>query len=101
MGLAVLPARLKDEMGILKTALKAGDESALKENEKISKHYEWVGQLREKYGDFTAKSEDEITNILKNEIGLVYCDILAQAGVYKRNDEGKKAFLKFVEYVNK
>ncbi|MBR0132604.1 MAG: UDP-glucose--hexose-1-phosphate uridylyltransferase, partial [Lachnospiraceae bacterium] len=40
MGLAVLPARLKDEMGVLAEALKAGDETALTENEKISKHYE-------------------------------------------------------------
>ena len=101
MGLAVLPARLKDEMGVLAEALKAGDETALTENEKISKHYEWVGQLREKYGDFTAKSEEEIKNILKNEIGLVYCDILCQAGVYKRDPAGKEAFVRFAEYVNK
>lgn len=98
MGLAVLPARLKNEMNVLKEYLNSGLD--VKENELISKHSDWVCELKEKYGDFTALSEAETDKILKAEIGMVYCSILEQAGVYKRNESGKAAFLRFTDYVN-
>lgn len=99
MGLAVLPARLKSEMTLLNDHLRQGlDVNA---NDAISKHKEWVNELTANYGDFTSKTESQIDEILRTEIGKVYCSILGQAGVYKRNDEGKEAFLRFVESVNK
>ena len=101
MGLAVLPARLKKETGLLSEVMRSGDKEKLTSDETISKHAKWVFGLEEKYGDFTTKSAEETESILHDEIGLVYCDILAQAGVYKRNAAGKEAFLRFVEKVNK
>ncbi len=101
MGLAVLPARLKKETELLSEVMRSGDKEKLTSDETISKHAKWVRGLEEKYGDFTAKSAEETESILHDEIGLVYCDILAQAGVYKRNAAGKEAFLRFVEKVNK
>lgn len=98
MGLAVLPARLKNEMSVLKEYLHKGGNIA--ENELISKHGEWVKNLSESYGDFTVMSEDAIEGILRTEIGRVYCSILGQAGVYKRNDAGQAAFLRFADRVN-
>lgn len=101
MGLAVLPARLKKETELLSEVMRSGDKEKLTSDETISKHAKWVFGLEEKYGDFTTKSAEETESILHDEIGLVYCDILAQAGVYKRNAAGKEAFLRFVEKVNK
>lgn len=98
MGLAVLPARLKAEMNLLKIFLKGGRDVC--EDETIAKHEDWVQSLKGKYGDFMMYNEEEIENILKKEIGLVYCDILCQAGVYKKTEQGKEAFLRFVDYVN-
>lgn len=98
MGLAVLPARLKNEMAVLKECLLAGNK--LSENELISKHEDWINGLADIYGDFTKKSADEIDEILRAEIGKVYCLILEQAGVYKRDTDGKDAFLRFAAYVN-
>ena len=35
--------------------------------------------------------------ILKKEVGEVFVHVLEDAGVYKCTEEGRKAFLKFVE----
>ena len=38
--------------------------------------------------------------ILLWEAGRVFTHVLEDAGVYKRTEEGQKAFLGFVDYVN-
>lgn len=104
MGLAVLPARLKDEMAALEQAILDGAE--IREDEVLAKHADWVEELLPKYG-FTAGSglEGEITpeklhEIIQTEIGLVFKEVLLDAGVYKCTEEGRKAFRKFVDTVN-
>ena len=94
MGLAVLPARLKTEMQQVKDCILAGKNVADEEN--IAKHAEWVEEIKEKYDNINAENIDDIFN---DEIGLVFASILEQAGVYKRNDEGKAAFLKFTAQI--
>ena len=104
MGLAVLPARLKDEMAALEQAILDGAE--IREDEVLAKHADWVEEFLPKYG-FTALSdlEGEITpeklhEIIQTEIGLVFKEVLLDAGVYKCTEEGRKAFRKFVDTVN-
>ena len=104
MGLAVLPARLKDEMAALEQAILDGAE--IREDEVLAKHADWVEEFLPKYG-FTAGSglEGEITpeklhEIIQTEIGLVFKEVLLDAGVYKCTEEGRKAFQKFVDTVN-
>lgn len=94
MGLAVLPARLKDEMDGLKAALISGAD--IRGDEALDKHADWVEELRQKYDSFT---EENTEKILQDEIGLVFAKVLEHAGVYKRTPEGKEAFLRFVESV--
>ena len=69
---------------------------ALKAHENIAKHYDWVQTFIGKY-DINA---DNVHKILQDEIGDVFAKILECAGVYKRDDAGKAAFLRFVDYVN-
>lgn len=95
MGLAVLPARLKDEMAQLGKAMLAGDN--LRGNDNLAKHADWVDEIREKYDKIDA---DNIERILQDEIGIVFKEILECAGVYKRDEKGKAAFLRFVDAVN-
>ena len=95
MGLAVLPSRLKNEMAVLADALVSGAD--IRADERISSHADWVDELKQKY-TFTAENADDI---LRKEIGIVFSKVLEHAGVYKRNDAGKAAFLRFVDYVNK
>ena len=67
MGLAVLPARLKDEMAALEQAILDGAE--IREDEVLAKHADWVEEFLPKYG-FTAGSglEGEITPEKLHEI---------------------------------
>ncbi len=95
MGLAVLPARLKDELEHLKEALLAGRD--ISKDEELSKHAAWAKELKQKYGTF---SPDTIDRMLEEEVGLVFAQVLEQAGVYKRTPEGQEAFLRFVESVS-
>ncbi len=94
MGLAVLPSRLKGELSLLCKAILSGDD--LRTIPEIEKHADWVEELKNRH-TFTI---DNVLEILKAEIGKVFAKVLEHAGVYKRTDEGRKAFLKFIESVN-
>jgi UDPglucose--hexose-1-phosphate uridylyltransferase len=90
MGLAVLPSRLKKEMELLKDALVTGKD--VRSIEEIEKHADWVDEFIGNYPDLNADNVDEI---VKKEIGLVFKQVLECAGVYKRTPEGHEAFLRF------
>ena len=89
MGLAILPARLKKEMALLEEAILAGKD--IRTIDEIEKHADWVEQWRDNY-DITS---DNINQILKDEIAKVFVEVLECAGVYKRTEEGQKAFKRF------
>ena len=92
MGLAVLPARLKTEIELLKEYILEGKD--ISSNESIQKHADWVAEFLPKYDNITA---DNITEILQKEIGIVFLHVLEDAGVYKCTPEGRKAFKKFID----
>ena len=94
MGLAVLPARLKDEMAALQEAILNGKD--LRSDEALEKHADWVEEFLPKYDTVT---KDNIEEIIQKEIGLVFSEVLEDAGVYKCTEEGRKAFMRFVESV--
>ena len=96
MGLAVLPARLKNEMALLEKAML--ENKNIREDEVLAKHADWADEIRKKYGELT---NDNISGIIRDEIGLVFSRVLEHAGVFKRTEEGRDAFLKFAAGVNK
>ena len=96
MGLAVLPARLKDEMEILADAIVTDKD--IRADESIEKHADWVEEFLPKYSNIT---EQNVMEILQGEIALVFSKVLEHAGVYKRDEQGQKAFDKFVESLNR
>ena len=65
MGLAVLPARLKDEMAALETAIL--EKKDLRADETLAKHADWVEEFLPKYDEV---NKDNITEIIRTEIGL-------------------------------
>lgn len=91
MGLAVLPARLKEEMAKLKTAVLAG--SDIRGDEELAKHADWVEEFLPKYDKI---DESNIDAVIEKEIGLVFMEVLEDAGVYKRTEEGQEAFDRFI-----
>lgn len=90
MGLAVLPARLKEEMGALKEAILTGAD--IRSDELLNKHADWVEEFKVKYDRI---DESNIDDILQKEIGLVFMQVLEDAGVYKRTPDGQRAFERF------
>ena len=91
MGLAVLPARLKEEMEILADYIVEGKD--ISSNEKIAKHKEWTDTFLPKYAEIT---KENVMDILQEEIGIVFTHVLEDAGVYKCTEEGRKEFRKFI-----
>ena len=95
MGLAVLPARLKDEMAELCDAILTGKD--LRSTETLASHADWVESFLPKYDSIT---DENVMDIIHEEIGLVFSEVLKCAGVYKCDEEGRNAFTRFVDYVN-
>lgn len=93
MGLAVLPSRLDKELSALKTAILTGQD--LRADEALAKHADWVQELLTRHS-FTPENTEEI---LRQEVGAVFMQVLEDAGVYKRTPEGREAFLRFVSSV--
>ncbi|MBQ3224222.1 MAG: UDP-glucose--hexose-1-phosphate uridylyltransferase [Oscillospiraceae bacterium] len=89
MGLAVLPSRLKKEIGLMCEYAKAGRDFS--ECEEIEKHAAWAREiLPEKPADMS------FLEYFKQEIGKVFAEVLACAGVFSRDEKGMAAFDKFI-----
>ena len=93
MGLAVLPARLKEELSAVANALVSGAD--LRADERTAKHADWAEGFK---GNYTITAENAL-DVVKQETGKVFATVLEHAGVYKRTDEGRAAFLRFLEQV--
>lgn len=94
MGLAVLPARLLGEMDALKEAILTGKD--LRSDERTALHADWAEDFMKKYDAITVENID---GIVEDEIGLVFAEVLEDAGVYKRTEDGQKYFCRFMESV--
>lgn len=94
MGLAVLPSRLKTEMALLAEALV--DRIPVEEyDESIAKHGAWAQELQKKY---TINAEN-VNEILRREIGMVFAEVLEDAGVYKVTESGREGFVRFLNTI--
>ena len=90
----LLRARLKAALADLRKAILCGDD--IRTNEALAKHADWVDELKARH-TFTEENTQEI---LHQEVGAVFAQVLEDAGVYARDQEGKAAFLRFIQSVN-
>ena len=95
LGLAILPARLRDEMDAVRTALLAGT-ADIADRADIAKHADWYRKVRAAHPSVTAENVD---GILRDEIGAVFLEVLVHAGVFKRDTQGMAAFDRWIESV--
>jgi len=93
MGLAVLPPRLKEELAAVARGLAEGTD--LRADPRTEKHAHWAEDFRNKY----TITPDNAMDIVKQETGLVFAKVLEHAGVYKRTQAGRQAFLRFLNTV--
>ena len=92
MGLAVLPARLKEELQLLTACIAEGTDPEA--NPKTASHAAWLREtVIPAHPELCAENAKEI---LQLEVGKVFSGVLEDAGVYKRTPEGQAAFLRFV-----
>ena len=95
MGLAVLPARLKEELEALKYCIL--NQKDLRSDEKTAKHADWAEEFLKKYDIITNQNID---SIVEKEVGIVFEKVLSHAGVFKRDEQGNLYFDKFVASLN-
>lgn len=93
MGLAVLPARLKEELAAVADCL--ANRRDLRTDEKTAKHADWAEAFAPNYNI----TPENALEIVQKETGLVFAQVLEHAGVYKRTAEGREAFLRFLRTV--
>lgn len=91
MGLAVLPARLKNEMKRLGGFIVAGKD--ISSDEELAKHADWVETF---IGSYDSVTEENVEEILQKEIGEVFKKVLEHAGVYKNTKQGMEGFMRFI-----
>ena len=91
MGLAILPARLKEEMELLQEYILSGKDIA--SCPQLEKHAAWAEEFLPRYDRIT---EDTVGEILQHEIGQVFVHVLEDAGVFKCTAQGRDAFMRFV-----
>ena len=90
MGLAVLPARLKEELEEIKKYL------LNKPSEVPTYHQKWAEELKEKYVEHM-----DVTQLIQEELGYKFIRILEDAGVFKQDETGMKAFERFIRTIQK
>lgn len=101
MGLAVLPGRLKDELELAEKLLTG--ETALNENmtldpeHPLHKHMDWLKELTASCG--TTLTGEKAAEVLRDEIGHKFADVLRDAGVYKRDAHGRQGFRRFLQHL--
>lgn len=96
MGLAVLPSRLAVELKDLETAMLDGKD--LTSDPKTASHAEWANEILKAHPEF---SKDNAEKIIRLEVGRVFEQVLCDAGVFKRDEKGKQAFIRFIESLSK
>ena len=91
MGLAVLPARLAQDLDRMETMLANGQD--IRSMPELEQHADWADEVLAKHPELTAENA---RNILEQEVGEVFLHVLEDAGVFKRTEEGQAAFMRFV-----
>ncbi|MCR2803455.1 UDP-glucose--hexose-1-phosphate uridylyltransferase [Paenibacillus soyae] len=98
MGLAVLPGRLKAELeqlaGYLTGEAADGVEALRDASHPLHKHAEWAERLVARHG--ASLSAEQAGELLRSETGDIFLDVLKDAGVFKRTEQGAQAFRAFL-----
>jgi len=91
MGLAVLPARLEEELPVIEDCLVNKKELPAE----LSVHKEWLQELRTLY------TGEDAHQFLYDQVAKVFMRCIEDSGVFKQDKEGQDAFIKFTEgFVN-
>ncbi|HIU50789.1 MAG TPA: UDP-glucose--hexose-1-phosphate uridylyltransferase [Candidatus Limousia pullorum] len=96
MGLAVLPSRLKGELDKLGDFIIEGKD--IRSDADIEKHADWTEEILKNHKDMPM-TKAAVSEMLCEEVGKVFLEVLKDAGVYKDTAEGREAFMRFINSV--
>ncbi len=88
MGLAILPPRLKTELYEVEEFLLG------KRDQVADIHQTWADNLKATHSGI---SETNVREIIEAGVGEVFLEVLNNAGVFKTDEEGQAAFVRFIE----
>jgi UDPglucose--hexose-1-phosphate uridylyltransferase len=88
MGLAVLPARLKNELVEVEKYLLG------EENQMADYHLPWADEMHQRYDK--ELTTENVNDIVQKEVGHIFLRVLEDAGVFKRTEQGQNAFKQFI-----
>jgi UDPglucose--hexose-1-phosphate uridylyltransferase len=102
MGLAVLPARLLGEMDLLEKTIGAGIDPGTVDG--LASHVAWAHEIVARHPELAADRVDAVSAatlhaIIQEEIGLVFAQVLEHCAVFANDDEGARAFARFLDCV--
>ena len=98
MGLFILPGRLKTELAELQDFLTGKREMTRPEESDMSaKHYDWIEAIVREHG--LCSDDEEAEALLRSEVAKVCAQVLADAGVYKQDENGLNGFKRFMNSV--
>ena len=99
MGLFILPGRLLGELtelsGYLTGKIPLDERPA--EDSPILKHYEWVKEIAAKTG--CALTQEQAVEAIHEAMGVKCAAVLADAGVYKHDANGRAGVLRFLNTI--
>lgn len=94
MGLAILPPRLVGELGRVEELLVAGaTREQMAADSLASSHADWAAQLAEENLGLTTAN---VHQVVRDDVGLVFSRVLEDAGVFKWDEDGRAAQMRFV-----
>ncbi len=93
MGMAILPGRLKNEFTQIAALIGAGHIEKMRDLSSLAQHYNWVKSFIDEYDDFKA---EDVLDILLEEAGNTFAEVLLSCGVFKHDEAGKEALLRFI-----
>ena len=100
MGLAVLPGRLNTELKDIENILTGKTKyvhGMYDENDALYKHVPWIEDMIRERGTLLKPSDAK--EYIKKQVAGIFSRVLADAGVFKRDNTGREAFLKFLQKV--
>lgn len=97
MGLAVLPARLKDQLARLQEMLLSDQLEKIRADEELSMFYDWALDIANRH----QLNEYNIESVIYEEVGSTFVSILEDCGVFKGDAVGRNEFMRFLTSCSK
>ena len=94
MGLAILPARLVDELGAVREHLLLGKLDELEHDPRSAAHAAWAREVAKRHPELDAANAE---GVIRDEVGHVFGHVLEDAGVFKWDEAGRAAQMRFLE----